>query len=176
MRHSFKLQLITISTIAIFALLFPLNVIGQARSYTSPNLNYVIVLPSARWRAVNVPGIAHDSTQFRYDKNGTVHLRIRRELVPEDVSATDVIRRQQTLDRSALRGYVKDKVEPIAGRLNGAKYTYEYVTGGKPTARSIYYLEANKRVIYRLEFAGPPELLRNLSAQTDSIARSFRLK
>ena len=64
----------------------------------------------------------------------------------------------------------------MAGRLSGARYAYEYVTQGKPTARVIYYLEATNRIIYRLEFAGPPDLLRNLAEQTDFIARNFRLK
>ena len=71
---------------------------------------------------------------------------------------------------------MKEKVEPVAGHLSGVRYAYEYVTDGKPTARFIYYLEANNRVVYRLEFAGSPDLLRNLSEQTDFIARSFRLK
>lgn len=171
-----KLRLLTICAIAIFALLVPFTANGQTRTYTAAHLDYVLVLPSAHWHAVNVPGVAHDSTQFRYDNHGTVHLRVRRELAPENLSAADVIERQQTLDRSSLRGYVKEKVEPIAGRLTGARYAYEYVTEGKPTARVTYYLAANKRLIYRLEFAGSPELLRSISDQTDFIARSFRLK
>jgi len=149
---------------------------SQTRSYTGENLNYVLVLPSAQWRAISVPGIANDSTEFRYDNDGAVHLRIRRELVDADVTVTDLIQRQQTLHRSSLPGYVKEKIEPVAGRLSGARYAYEYVTDGKPTARVIYYLEANNRVVYRLEFAGSPDLLRTLSGETDLIARSFRLK
>jgi hypothetical protein len=171
-----KLRLLTICTIAIFALLVPFTVNGQTRTYTAANLDYVLVLPSAHWHGVNVPGIAHDSTQFRYDNHGTVHLRVRRELAPENASVADVIERQQALDRSSLRGYVKERVEPIAGRLSGARYAYEYVTDGKLTARVIYYLKVNDRIVYRLEFAGSPELLRSISDQTDFIARSFRLK
>jgi hypothetical protein len=173
--HSFKSRLLTIGAIVIFAALLPSEVRSQTRSYTTENINYVLVLPSSQWRAINVPGIANDSTEFRYD-DGAVKLRIRRELVDADVAVADLIQRQQFLDRSSLAGYVKEKVEPVAGRLNGARYAYEYVTAGKPTARVIYYLEANSRIIYRLEFAGAPDLLRNLSAQTDTIARSFRLK
>lgn len=171
-----KLRLLTLSAIAIFALLLPPGVNSQTRSYTNENLNYVLVLPSAEWRAINVPGVASDSTEFRHDNDGAVRLRIRRELVDANVTMTDLIQRQQTLDRSSLRGYVKEEVEPVAGRLSGARYTYEYVTEGKPTVRTIYYLEANNRIVYRLEFADSPDSLRNLSEQTDFIARSFRLK
>jgi hypothetical protein len=176
MMHSLKSRILIISTTAIFAILFPSSLMSQTRTYTAENLNYVLVLPSAQWRAINVPGVANDSTQFRYDDGGAVHLRIRRQLVNADVTVADLIQRQQTLQRSSLRGYVKEKVEPVAGRLNGARYAYEYVKQGKPTARVIYYLEANNRIVYRLEFAGSPDLLRNISQQTDFIARSFHLK
>src|SRR6185503_491994 len=176
MHSSIKLRILTIGAIVLFAILLPSKVKSETRSYTAENVNYVLVLPSAQWRAINVPGIANDSTEFLYDNDGTVHLRIRRELVGADVTVTDLIQRQQTLQRSSLPGYVKEKIEPVAGRLSGARYAYEYVTDGKPTARVIYYLEANNRVVYRLEFAGSPDLLRTLSGETDLIARSFRLK
>ena len=176
MHSSIKLRILTIGAIVLFAILLPSKVKSETRSYTAENVNYVLVLPSAQWRAINVPGIANDSTEFLYDNDGTVHLRIRRELVGAGVTVTDLIQRQQTLQRSSLPGYVKEKVEPVAGRLSGARYAYEYVTDGKPTARVIYYLEANNRVVYRLEFAGSPDLLRTLSGDADLIARSFRLK
>ena len=176
MMRSLSSRILTISTIIIFAGFFSSNFKSQTRSYTAENLDYVLVLPTAQWRAINVPGVTNDSTEFRYDSDGAVHLRIRRELVDADVTVADLIQRQQGLHRSSLPGYVKEKVEPFAGRLGGARYAYEYVTEGKPTARVSYYLEANNRLIYRLEFAGSPDLLRTLSEQTDLIARSFRLK
>lgn len=174
--HSLKSRILTIGAIVIFAILFPSTFMGQTRTYTAENLNYVLVFPSAEWRAINVPGITHDSTEFRYDNGDVVYLRVRRELVGTDVTVADLIQRQQILQRSSLPGYVKEQVEPVAGRLSGARYAYEYVTDGKPTARVIYYLEANNRIVYRLEFAGSPELLRTLSEQVDFIARSFRFK
>ena len=173
--HSFKSLILIIGVIVIFAILFPSTFKSQTRSYADEKLNYVLVLPSAHWHTINVPGIVNDKTEFRY-KNGDVHLGVRRELVPADVTVAELIQWQQKLDRSSLLGYVKEKVEPVAGLLSGAKYAYEYVTNGKPTAKVIYYLEASNRIIYRLEFAGSPELLRSLSEQTDFIARSFRVK
>ena len=122
-----------------------------------------------------MPGIGNDKTEFRY-KNDDVHLNVRRELVDSDVTVAELIQWQQTLDRSSLPGYVKEKVEPVAGRLSGARYAYEYIKDGNRTARVIYYLEANNRIVYRLEFAGSPDLLRTLSGETDFIARSLRLK
>ena len=174
--HSFKSRTLTIYALVIFALVLPPTVLSQTWTHRDASVNYVVLLPSAQWRASTVPGIVKDSTQFRYEKDGVVDLRIRRELVDVSVTVDELIQRQQTLHRSSLRGYVKEKVEPVAGNLNGARYAYEYVADGKPTARLIYYLEANNRVVYRLEFAGSPDLLRNISEETEFIARNFRSK
>jgi hypothetical protein len=43
-------------------------------------------------------------------------------------------------------------------------------------ATVIYYLRVTERAIYRLEFTGPPKMLLDMADQTESIARSFRLK
>ena len=175
MKQTLKFGLFTIATIVILALLLPSTLQAQTWSYTDDNLDYVLVLPSSEWRAISVPGIAKDSTEFRYGDDGMVKMRIRRELVAADMTVEDLIQRQQTFHRS-LQGYVKENVESISGHLSGARYAYEYVTQGKPTARVIYYLEANNRIVYRLEFAGPTDMLRDISAQADLMARSFQLK
>ena len=60
--------------------------------------------------------------------------------------------------------------------MSGTKYSYEYVSAGKLMATVIYYLRVTKRAIYRIEFTGLRKMLLDLADQTDSIARSFRLK
>ena len=176
MTYFLSLRLLTISLILVFLALLPSAAQGQQRSYTNRNLDYVLDLPSAKWSVIKVPGVAHSSTEFRYDAKSPVHLRIRRELVDAGVSPADLVQRKQRFDRVSLRGYVKSKVERFEGRLSGAKYAYEYVTAGKPTAVIIYYLHANNRFIYRVEFVGSPNKLQALVEQTDFIARSFRMK
>jgi hypothetical protein len=96
--------------------------------------------------------------------------------VDAGVSPEDLVQHQQRFDRVFLRGHVKGKVESFEGRLNGTRYPYEYVTAGKPMAGIIYYLQANNRIIYRVEFTGPPDKLWGLADQTELIAQSFRLK
>lgn len=163
-------------TIILIAGLFP--IVGKAHTwhYSDQTLDYVLDLPSARWRAIKAPSIAESRTEFRYDEQSPIHLRIRRELVDADISPADLTSRQQISDRVVLRGYVKGKSESFAGRLNGAKYPYEYIKTGEPMAGVTYYLEADNRTIYRLEFTGPSNKLRSVSDQTDFIARSFRLR
>ena len=173
----FKLRRLKIFlTMILIVVLFPIAVKAQTWSYEDDAVNYALELPSARWRAIKVPGVAHPSTEFRYGERNPIHLRIRRELVDADMSPADLVQRQQRSDRVSFRGYVKGKSESFAGRLNGAKYPYEYIKAGKARTGLIYYLEADNRIVYRLEFTGPSDKLRDLSEQTEFIARSFRLR
>jgi hypothetical protein len=159
------------------ALLSPFTVAGQTQRYAVATGQYLLDLPSANWRPTTVSGAAYPR-DFRFsDDNGVVDLRIRREIVKnEGISTSDVAERQRRLDRSARLGYITGTVESFKGTFSGTKYTYEYVSAGKPMATVIYYLRATKRTIYRIEFTGSPKMLLDLAAQTESIARSFRLK
>jgi hypothetical protein len=169
-------SLTTCLILILVVVLFPSAVKNQTRPYTDQDLDYVLELPSPKWRAVTVSGIARTSTEFRYEDESFVQLRIRRELVDAGVFPADLVQRQQRFDRFFLVGYVKGKVESFEGRLNGIRYPHEYVTAGKPMAGLIYYLQANNRIIYRVEFTGPPAELWGLADQTELIAQSFRLK
>ncbi len=160
----------------LILVLFPIAAKAQTWPYTNETLDYALELPSTKWRAIKVPSVSHTSTEFRYGERSPIHLRIRRELVDADVSPADLVQRQQRSDRVYLRGYIKGKDEVFTGRLSGAKYPYEYIKTGKAMAGLIYYLEADNRIIYRLEFTGSPDKLRSLSDQTESIARSFHLR
>jgi hypothetical protein len=172
-RRNFMTRLLLI----LAALLSPFSVAGQTQQYTVATGQYVLDLPSQQWRGVTVSATAYPR-DFRYsDDNGVVRMRLRRELVKnEGVSTTEVAERQRLLDRSARRGYVTGTVEDFKGAFSGTKYSYEYVSAGKPVATVIYYLRVAERAIYRIEFTGAPKMLSGLADQTQSIASSFRLK
>ena len=108
--------------------------------------------------------------------DGNVRLLVRRKFVDADVTPSDMVRRRQRWAQQQLAGYVSGKEESFSGRLNGARFSYEYVRGGKIISALIYYLEADNRTIYSLLFTGPTDELLSIGNQTDSIARSFRLK
>ena len=171
--RNFTMRLVLI----LIVLLAPFTVAGQTQRYAVATGQYVLDLPSAQWRAITASG-ANYPRDFRFsDDNGGVRLRIRREIVKdESVSTTDVAERQRRLDRSARLGYVTGTVESFKGAFSGTKYSYEYVSAGKPMATVTYYLQVAKRAIYRIEFSGPSKMLLDLANQTESIARSFRLK
>ena len=68
------------------------------------------------------------------------------------------------------------KDERFSGRLSGVVAGYEYTSAGKPMAGRIYYLQADSRTVFVLNFTGLRDKLQRIQNQTDSIARSFRLK
>ena len=160
----------------ILAVLFRSTVKSQTWRYTAENHDYVLTLPSPQWRAVDVSSVAHANTEFHYGDQDSVHLRIRRELLDLGITRASAIERQKKMNRASLRGYVTEKIERFEGPLSGAKYAYEYISAGKQAARLIYYLQPSDRVIYRLEFSGPADELRNISNQAEFIARSFRVQ
>ena len=168
--------LTTWAILILVVVLFPSAVKSQTLTYIDNDADYILELPSPKWRSVIASGVARTSTEFRYGDDGLIQLRIRKELVDAGVSPADLVQRQQRLDRVFLVGYVKGKVESFEGQLNGARYPYEYVTAGKPMAGLIYYLQANNRFVYRIEFSGPSDELRLLTDQTEFIAQSFHLK
>ena len=135
---------------------------------------YILELPSTAWRAVARPDGVHTHTDFFYGKE--VRLRIRLELVDENISPEAVGARDEERQLRFLPGFVDNKREPFIGKLNGVKLTYEYVSGGKAVAARAYYLKGNNRMIYVLRFTGTRAQLRQTRVQTDSIARSFHLK
>ncbi|HEY6121169.1 MAG TPA: hypothetical protein VIV66_14520 [Pyrinomonadaceae bacterium] len=170
---SFHNQLFTSILIATFS---PTITSGQARTFTNKSVDYVIEFPSTRWRALPSSGIVPPRTRkaFMY-ADGNVRLLVRRKFVDADVTPSEMVHRRQRWAQQ-LAGYVSGKEEPFSGRLDGAKFSYEYVRGGKTISAVIYYLETDNRTIYSLLFRGPRDELRSIGNQTDSMARSFRLK
>ena len=166
-----------IFTCILIATFSPSITNGQGRSFTSKSVDYVIEFPSPRWRALASSGVVSERTrkEFSYADGHNVRLLVRRKLVDADRTPSDMVRTRQRWDRH-LSGYILVNEETFAGQLSGARFSYEYVRGGKIMSARIYYLEADKRTIYSLLFTGPRDELESLGNQTDSIARSFRLK
>jgi hypothetical protein len=146
------------------------------QTYTSGNTDYTLELPSERWRVIQEPDSLHEHAEFIYGDRNDGFLRIRREVVEAGTTAPDIARRDQDQKLRFQTGYIEGKEEKFAGRLNGVTFGYEYTSGGKAMAGRIYYLQADNRTIYALRFTGLRDKLLLIRNQTDSIARSFRLK
>jgi hypothetical protein len=118
----------------------------------------------------------HEHAEFIYGDRNDGYLRIRKEVVDAGTTPSNISQRDQEQKLHFQTGYVEGKEEKFAGRLNGVTFAYEYTAGGKAMAGRIYYLQADNRTIYALRFTGLRDRLALIRNQTDSIARSFRLK
>src|ERR1051325_1975795 len=159
----------------VMALLSSL-VLAQTQVFSSDAVEYTLELPSPTWRMVQEADSIHQHTEFIYGDRNDGYLKIRKEVVDEGTTASDLARRDQEQKLRFMPGHVDGKEERFAVRLNGVTISYEYTNGGKPMAGRTYYLQADNRTIYALRFTGMRDKLTRIRNQTDNIARSFQLK
>lgn len=165
------------SFIACTVLLAACAVAARAQdSFTDPNVEYALDLPNVTWKATVRPDSVHQHVEFVYGDRMDGHLRIRKEAVKQEETPRELSRRDADLKLRYLAGYVAGREEPFAGRKEGVTFGYEFTKDGKLMAGRIYYLQADSHTIYTLHFTGLREKLQRIRNQTDSIARSFRLK
>ena len=138
--------------------------------------DYSIELPSSLWRSISEPDAVNDHAKFVYGDRLDGYLQIRKEIVEAGTTPADVAQRDQDQKLRYIPGFVEGKQEPFSGRLNGVTASYEFTRAGKPMIGRIYYLQADNRTIYALRFTGLRDKLTRIRNQTDSIARSFKLK
>jgi len=148
---------------------------AQTRTFTDADEGYTLELPSPSWGVVQRHVGTHRHTGFVYQGGCDCRLRIRREVVDGRVTPA-ALADEEKQGLRLLPGYVENRREPFAGRMGGTRLTYEYNKDGRLMAAKIYYLQADKHTIYVLRFTGARERLAGLRGETDSIARSFRLK
>jgi len=142
----------------------------------SDQVAYTIELPSGLWRSISEPDAARERAEFVYGDRLDGYLQIRKEIVDAGTTASDIAQRDQDQKLRYIPGFVEGKQEPFSGRLNGVTASYEFTKAGKPMMGRIYYLQADNRTIYALRFSGLRDKLARIRNQTDSIARSFKLK
>ncbi len=168
---------ITISLAAIAALAFcAFAAFAQTQTFSSNSVDYVLDLPSPTWRVITEPDSVHEHAEFIYGERNDGYLRVRKEVVEAGTTVEDFAHRELDTKLRFLPGFVEGRQESFAGRLKGATVSYEFTSGGKAMAGRIYYLVADERTIYSLRFTGLRDRLPQIRNQTDSIARSFRLK
>jgi hypothetical protein len=144
--------------------------------YTSDEFGFELELPTQTWRALPRGEGSHRHAEFIYGDRSDGLLRVRREIVSESDGLPELADRDRDNKMRLLPGLVAGRREDFPGRLNGISVPYEYTHAGKPWVARIYYLRADPRTVYVLHFTGRRETLVRLRSQTDSIARSFRVK
>lgn len=165
--------------VLVLLLLNSLVLAGQTRWFTRDDIEYVIELPSPSWQVVSRVDV-HDHPEFingNDPSNG--YLGLRKILVDQPTSASELFRRDEKWELQHLPGYVvcsECDGAPFEGRLSGAVFSYEYVRSGRAMSGRIYYLRLNQHTFYSLRFTVARDKLQTVREQMDLIARSFHLK
>lgn len=152
------------------------SVVRAQQLFSDDEVEYTLELPNATWKSSARADGAHQHMDFIYGERTDGYLKIRREVVEQGQKPSDVLERDRDFKLRIITGYVGGKEERFSGRLEGVTFGYEYTSGGKQMAGRVYYLQADGRTVYTLHFTGQREKLQRIRNQTDSIARSFRLK
>ncbi len=167
-----------LSTACLILLLIPAQAAAQAVTFGREGVEYTLELPSPRWQAVRRFDV-HEHYEFvNGEDKADGYLRVRRSLVEAGTTVRDMYLGDEA-DLKFLPGFVacgSCEGEKFSGMLNGAIFSYEYTSGGRPVAGRIYYLRVDARTYYVLHFTCVRKRLTEVMPEADSIARSFRLR
>ena len=167
------------SCVVVLLLIIPALIAGQTRQFTRNDIEYVLELPSSAWRVVSRPDVHEHSEFINSGDPANGYLRLGKILVDHPTTASELFLDEEKWRLQHLPGYVAcsecDGV-PFKGRLSGAVFAYEYVTGGTTMYGRTYYLQVDPRTFYALRFTVARDKLPGIREQMESIARSFYLK
>ena len=159
----------------IFAFCLAFPAFAQGDAFSDPNVDYGFGLPDAKWKLTVKPSATSPNVEYVYGYRKEGHLEVRKLSVEKGVILSKVIRDEEQ-KLQFRRGYVTGKEEDFAGWLKGRIFNFEYVEDGKSMSGTFYFFRANDTTVYVLRFEGLANSLRSIQNQTDSIARSFKIK
>ena len=156
-----------------------LSVQAQSWTFTHDGVDYVLELPSPTWRVISRLDV-HDHVDFVNGNDETAgYLRVGKHLVNAGTTPFDLFQFEEKWRLQELPGYVvcgDCKGAAFSGRLNGATFSYEYISVGKVMTGRIYYLQVDQRTFYSLRFTVAQDRFKSIEGQMETIARSFRVK
>lgn len=161
---------------AAFSVLFALSVFGQDRAFSDANVDYTFDLPEATWKQTVKPTAGSSGVEYVYGDRRDGHLEVRKMTIASGELLSDVIQREQEQKLQFLPGFVAVREEPFAGALKGKVFNFEYVKSGRNISGRFYFLKSDETTVYIVRFTGEREKLKAIRNQTDSIARTFKLK
>jgi hypothetical protein len=173
------MRLLWTKSILVLLLVNSLALAGQTRRFTRDDIEYVVELPSPAWQVVSRADVHHHPEFINGNDPSNGYLGLRKILVDQPKSASELFRRDEKWELQHLPGYIvcsECEGTTFEGHLSGAFFSYEYVNGGRAMFGRVYYLQLNERTFYSLRFTVARDKLRDVREQMDLIARSFRLK
>ncbi len=148
---------------------------AQGTTFSNENVDYTFDLPDEKWKIVAEPSKIKPNVEYVYGDRSGGYLEIRKLSIKADSVMADVIADEET-KLKFIQGYVAGKEEQFAGNLRGTVFNYEYIRSGRNHSGRIYFLKADPTTVYLIRFTGLKEKLIAIRNQTDSIARTFKIK
>jgi len=169
------------SLLFLSASLFAASALAQSQSevFEDPDGKYTLNLPAGWLGVVNTDGLGHNEVNIVYKvrENGALKIRVAEvapDTEPMDYAAKDEqerVRFAPSYDKISLEKFL------LGGTRVGALLSYDYKNAaGQPFTGRVYYVRANEKTIYVLQFTGRRNVLGTLRSHTDLIARSLKLK
>jgi hypothetical protein len=160
---------------AVFMLVFAFCAFAQSVTFSDVNCDYTFDLPDAMWKMVGKPTVTSPNVEYNYVESFSGNLEVRKISVKTDELISEVISRETEQKLQFLPGFVNGKEMDFTGKLKGRVFNFEYSKNGKNMSGRFYYLRSDDTV-YVLRFTGLRDKLLAIRNQTDSIARTFKLK
>lgn len=162
--------LVSISLVLIFSI----STFAQSE-FNDANTEYTFSLPDNGWKMTVKPSTMSPNVEYVYNYKKDGHLEIRKMTVKQDALYSDIIRKEES-GLQFVPGYVAGKEENFRGNYPGRVFNYGYASSGKPYSGRFYFLKTSPTTVYVLRFRGLKDSLQSIRNQTDSIARTFKLK
>lgn len=159
----------------VFGILTAVSAFAQPETFSDPNAEYVFDLPEPTWKMTVKPSAISPNVEYVYGDRRDGHFEIRKLTVKPGEMLSDTIREEE-IKLQFLPGYVAGKEENFQGAMSGRVFNYEYVRSGREMSGRHYFLKADDKTVYVVRFTGYRDKLRSIRNQTDSIARTFKLK
>jgi hypothetical protein len=167
------------SLLFLFVSVFIASAVAQSEAFEDPEGKYTLNLPSGWLGVVSTDGLGRNEVNIVYKvrENGALKIRVA-EVAPDTEPMNYAAQDEQERVRFAP-SYDKISLEKflLGGTRIGALLSYDYKNAaGQPFTGRVYYVRANEKTIYVLQFTGRRNILGTLRNQTDQIARSLQLK
>ena len=161
--------------LAAFTFVMVASAFAQSSTFSDANVEYTFELPEPAWKMTVKPSTTSPNVEYVFNDRRDGHLEVRKLAVVKTATLADVIHDEEE-KLQFLPGYVAGKEENFAGNYRGTVFNYEFVRAGRPMSGRFYFLKSADNAIYVLRFTGERDKLKSIRNQTDSIARTFKVK
>ena len=168
-------NLARILVLAAFALVTTASASAQSITFSDPAVDYTFELPEPAWKMTVKPSTTAPNVEYVFNDRRDGHLEVRKLAMVKNDTLADVIRDEEA-KLQFLPGFVAGKEENFGGNYRGTVFNYEFVRAGRPMSGRFYFLKTSDNQIYVLRFSGERDKLKSIRNQTDSIARTFKVK